>query len=67
MIGGAHHEIDAFKLHFSRHSVHTVNVSVIAGFDIVFVQNIQDLAANKIAPYGREVEEEKNWFIGFAA
>ena len=57
MVCGAHYEIDAFKLHFSRHTVHAVNVPVIAGLDVVFVQNVYNLAANKVAPNGREVEK----------
>lgn len=67
MIGGTHYKIDAFELCFSWDTVHTVNVSVIAGFNIVFVKNIYNLTANKITPNGREVEKEKNRFFALTA
>ena len=67
MVCGTHDEINAFKLRFSRNSVHTVNVSVIASFNVIFLQHVNNLAANEIAPDGREVEEEKNGFIFFTA
>ena len=67
MICGTHNEIYALKLCFSRNTVHAVNVTVIAGFDIVFMQHVHNLAANKITPNGREMEEEQNRFFAFAA
>ena len=37
MISGTDYEINALKLCFLSNTVHAVNVSVVAGFDVVFV------------------------------
>ena len=66
MVSGAYDEINALELRFLSNSVHTVNVSVVAGFKVIFVQNIYNFATNKIAPNGWEVEKWNNRLIRFA-
>ena len=67
MVSGTDYEINAFKLCFLSNSIHTVNVSVIAGFDVVIMQHIYNFTTNKIAPNGREVEEGDNRFVAVPA
>ena len=66
MVSGAYDEINALELRFLSNSVHTVNMSVVAGLNVIFFQNVHNFAANKVAPNGREVEKGNNRLIRFA-
>ena len=66
-VGSGHNEVDAFKFNSSRHKIITVNVTVEAIFNTVFVKHVDYLAADEVGENGGEMQEREKLLVVLAS
>ena len=54
-------KFDALEFEAGLEVVHVVDMPVIAALDVVFVQNVHDLAADKLAMHRREMQKHSRF------
>ena len=65
-VGRGQNEVDFLEIERSRHEIITVNVTVKAVFDAVFVEHVDNLAADKIVVNGGKVKENEELLFALA-
>ena len=66
-VRSGHNEVDALEFNRSLHKIISVDVTVKAVFDAVFVEHVDYLTAEEVGENGREVKESEKLFATLSA
>ena len=66
-VRGGHNEVYVLEFHGPLHKIITVNVSVKAVFDAVFMKHVDYLTTDKIGENGREVKKNEKLLVALTA